>query len=1053
MTPRTRRTLSLVLLVLALLAALGLAAVVSQRQALLRGTLDGLPKMSLPPRVPVLGVNADLTQYDDAALAENLDLIAGVGFVWVRQPFRWAEIELEPGRFEWAAYDRVVEEAAARDLRLVAVLVDSPGWAADAPTAPPDDLDAFASFAATLSERYGETIDVYQVWDEPNLSSGWGGREPSPVRYAALLQAAYEAIHAVDADALVLTAGLAPTVERGPENLSDVLFLRELYANGAAPFFDGVAGKPYGFDDGPLERRTHENVLNFSRLVLLREVMVEHGDAGKPLWASHFGWNALPEGWQGAPSAWGQTTPAQQAAWTLDAYRRALTEWPWAGALILENWQPAAEPDDPRWGFALRGQDGALSPTAEAIRAEAAAINGSLWPGVYAADVPLAEYEGEWEFSELGADIGQQGDSVVTVPFTGSSLGVIARRDNYRAYLYVTVDGEPPGVLPHDERGAYAVLTSPDYQPRIEVLPLADGLEGDERHVARIEAERGWDQWAIAGFAVGHDVDTTGHDVLAGMLLVLAAASVIGALRVGRGLGWRERVRTAAGWLVSRLGEGVHLLLSLASALAVWLGAALTWGGLVPSLTRRLGEGPSLIVTALTAGVFYFSPWLLLTLAALALLFVLIYTRLSVGVALIMFFTPFYLHPRPLFDRAFSMVEVLSLLTLAAWALRIAADRRETGWPSLAGLWRRMTSLDKAVGLFIAVSVVSLAWADLLGVAVTELRQMVIEPFVVYLVLRTVPFTRAERWRMVDLLVLTGAVVSVIGLAQFVAGVNVIAAEGGMPRLQSVFGTPNNAALFLGRVVPFGAAALLIDRGGWRRWLYGVAAFVMALALGLTLSKGGILLGLPAGLAMVVILWAGRKGLIAVVAGAILEALALIPLSRLPRFSGLIDFTSGTSTTFFRLQLWKSTLRMIRDHPITGVGLDQFLYEYRGRYILPSAWQQPDLSQPHNFLLNYWVRLGIIGLIAGIWMQVAFWRLGWRVQERLRGADAGMRALAVGAMGSMAAMIAHGMVDAVHFVIDLAFIFYMTLGLMSQLGEEVEHGDADQRADAGARGG
>src|SRR5690606_13018819 len=106
--------------------------------------------------------------------------------------------------------------------------------------------------------------------------------------------------------------------------------------------------------------------------------------------------------------------------------------------------------------------------------AEAAAINGSLWPGVYAADVPLAEYEGEWEFSELGADIGQQGDSVVTVPFTGSSLGVIARRDNYRAYLYITVDGEPPGVLPQDERGAYAVLTSPDYQPRIEVLPLAE---------------------------------------------------------------------------------------------------------------------------------------------------------------------------------------------------------------------------------------------------------------------------------------------------------------------------------------------------------------------------------------------------------------------------------------------------------------------------------------------------------------------------------------------------------------------------------------------------
>src|SRR5690606_12384516 len=197
-----------------------------------------------------------------------------------------------------------------------------------------------------------------------------------------------------------------------------------------------------------------------------------------------------------------------------------------------------------------------------------------------------------------------------------------------------------------------------------------------------------------------------------------------------------------------------------------------------------------LLVTALTAGVFYFSPWLLLTLAALAVLFVLIYARPAVGLALIMFFTPYYLHPRPLLDRAFSMVEVLSLLTLAAWAIRLAAERREAGWPGLRAFWAGLTALDKAVGLFVAVCIASLAWAELPGVAVTELRQMVLEPLVVYLVLRTVRLTARERWRIVDMLVLTGVVVSLVGLYQFAAGVNLVAAEGGMPRLQSVFGTP-----------------------------------------------------------------------------------------------------------------------------------------------------------------------------------------------------------------------------------------------------------------------
>jgi hypothetical protein len=88
--------------------------------------------------------------------------------------------------------------------------------------------------------------------------------------------------------------------------------------------------------------------------------------------------------------------------------------------------------------------------------------------------------------------------------------------------------------------------------------------------------------------------------------------------------------------------------------------------------------------------------------------------------------------------------------------------------------------------------------------------------------------------------------------------------------------------------------------------------------------------------------------------------------------------------------------------------------------------------------LNYWVRLGIVGLAAGVWMQVAFWRLAWGTQKRLRAADSGQRALVVGLMGSMAAFLAHGMVDAVHFVIDLAFIFFMSLGLVWQINSELD---------------
>src|SRR5574341_361317 len=532
-SPR-RRLAALLLALGALLMLSGSAALVSQRQMRLRGALDGLPDPALDARPPILGVNAELTQYNREELTENLDLIAQTGFVWVRQVFAWDEIEPQRGTYDWAAYDPIVEEAAARDLRIIAVLWRSPEWAAKSPTAPPNEADDFGAFAGAVAARYGDRIDVYQIWDEPNLESGWGGQPPEVIGYTRLLASAYRAIHAADPDATVLTAGLAPTIETGPDNLSDVLYLRALYDNGAARYFDGVAGKAYGFDTGPDDRRIDANLLNFSRFVLLREEMERHGDAHKLLWASHFGWNALPEGWQGESSSWGLTTSEIQAAWTAGAYERALREWPWSGALIVENWQPAGPETDARWGFALRGKDGDLSPTAEAIRREHERIEGALWPGVYPATTPLAQYSGQWEFGAFEVDIVENGNSTIDVPFAGENFAVIAHRNNYRAYLYVTIDGERSRILPQDRRGTYAVLTSPDYAPRVEPILLADGLDPSQRHTAHIEAERGWDQWAIRGFAVGSEVDTTGYDAGTAALLIGAAALMIAAYRLGR---------------------------------------------------------------------------------------------------------------------------------------------------------------------------------------------------------------------------------------------------------------------------------------------------------------------------------------------------------------------------------------------------------------------------------------------------------------------------------------------------------------------------------------
>jgi len=112
-----------------------------------------------------------------------------------------------------------------------------------------------------------------------------------------------------------------------------------------------------------------------------------------------------------------------------------------------------------------------------------------------------AEWEGAWEFSELGADPSEANAESVRIHFTGTDLALRVRRGNFRGYFYITIDGEPANRLPRDERGAYLVLTSPDLEPQVVTIPVATRL-ADGLHVAEVVADRGWDQWPLAGWRV-----------------------------------------------------------------------------------------------------------------------------------------------------------------------------------------------------------------------------------------------------------------------------------------------------------------------------------------------------------------------------------------------------------------------------------------------------------------------------------------------------------------------------------------------------------------------
>lgn len=1015
-------------------------ATIQTRDFELRGYVDPTQTKELPYKQPGLGVNVELTQYDEEALRQNLSQIEQAGFVWLRQFVYWDEIEPRQGHFEWEEWDRIA--AALNDyanFRLVVVFMNSPAWARanrDHFTTPPDHPEDLAAFVSSFAKRYGDLIDAYQIWDEPNLRDAWGGNDPRPAEYLAMLCASYTALHGSDTASEVIGAALAPTIETGPRNIADSLFLRQLYELGAKDCMDGAAAKPYGFDLPPLDRTVKTETLNFSRMVALREVMLAYGDGQKALWGGSWGWNHLPADWRGAPSIWGAVSAQEQVDYTRSALDRLDREWPWAGPMLLYHWQPDLPHNHPAWGFALINQQNEPSPLLTALSSRPksqAAANGLFHPVT-----PYARYTGIWTFGPLGADIGwlETSDSRVEFDFAGSDLSLLLREDDYVAFLYPTIDGQPANAAPIDSSGnAYLFLRSASLQPEINLTRIAANLESGV-HTLHMITDKGWDRWALAGYAVssGDLAAPYNHQItLAAISLMIAVLAVF---VTARELPLHRYSRPIVIFF-GGVGSAAQLVIGIITTTALMISLLLTWGDGTPAFFRK--EPIQLGLSILTAGLIYLELSFLVTIALIVLLFVFIYNRLELGLILSILWAPFFLFPIELYRFAFPMSEILILLTTAAWILRLfvqwgisrqsANSQFSSNLPSQ--IFQSLHPVDFAAVGFVLLGTLSLLWTERRDVALTELRTMLIEPVLFYIMVRTHIRQDEALIRLVYALIAAGVIVSVVGLLQFILGISLITAEEGVQRLAGVYGSPNNLALFLGRCIPFALAFALIDRRRWQKGLSSAALLVMTTAAILTQSVGALLIGIPAAIAVVIILhFKRRAGMILgpIIIGVLILVLILSSIS--PRFSGLFDLTRGTN--FFRLRVWESALEMLQDHPITGVGLDQFLYAFRGHYIRPDAVWDRDLSHPHNFVLDFWLRLSIVGAALFLWVQIIFWKNIPRLINAAQ-SDTTKKTLLLGTAGAMFNLISHGLIDNSVFVNDLALVFFLLLAIFVQI--------------------
>ena len=287
----------------------------------------------------------------------------------VRTEVSWSALEpsgrgkVEPRAL--AFLDRLVSDAAARGIGVIAIAYSTPCWASSAPASllrkcvpgrsaaanawPPREPSAYAAFVAYLAARYGTRLAAIEVWNEPDQANEayFAGPE-KPQHYAAMLRAAYPAIKQADPQLTVLGGSLVG---------SNGSFLKALYAAGIKGFYDGLS--------------VHFYNLTLASLRAIHEVQLAAGD-NTPLWLDEFGWTSC---WpHRIEQEQGCVTTQTQASNLANAFR-SFAQAPYLAAAVVYKLQDSRSED-----FGVLSTTGTRKPSFKALAQVLKSSRGPITP-------------------------------------------------------------------------------------------------------------------------------------------------------------------------------------------------------------------------------------------------------------------------------------------------------------------------------------------------------------------------------------------------------------------------------------------------------------------------------------------------------------------------------------------------------------------------------------------------------------------------------------------------------------------------------------------------
>jgi len=297
-----------------------------------------------------------------------------------------------------------------------------------------------------------------------------------------------------------------------------------------------------------------------------------------------------------------------------------------------------------------------------------------------------------------------------------------------------------------------------------------------------------------------------------------------------------------------------------------------------------------------------------------------------------------------------------------------------------------------------------------------------------YLVIVNTIETKEELYGLLRLFVISGALVALYGVCQYVFGWTTANAwideemfEEETMRVYSTLGNPNVLGEFLLLVIPVSAVFMIKDK--WERiskYVYALMFALLFLCLILTQSRG-CWIGFMLSAVIFVTFYEGR--LWSILPIVILLLPLVVPDTIVDRLLSVGNMED--SSTSYRVYIWMATLGMLKTYWLGGIGMGEAAFNEVYPFYSYNAIVAP---HSHNTFLQLTVEAGVGALLVFVVTQIVFaqkMQSVYKLNDK-KSFDSSM-ALAIGA--GVIGFLAQSMFDYTFYNYRVMCIFFMVLAM------------------------